>query len=96
VLVAVSGEAGRRVVVFGLGGTIAMGSLDVIGPTVSITSRPPTAMTCHLDFTIHVPRPGGPRLCSIRQRSVLCTRPPGIGTRSAAQSPAIISWRRRW
>jgi hypothetical protein len=42
-----------------------------------------------LDFTIHVPRPGGSRQCSTRQRSVACSRPPGSGTRSAAQSHAI-------
>src|SRR5258708_35815625 len=32
---------------------------------------------------------GGPRQCSTRQRSGACTRPPGSGTRSAAQSHAI-------
>src|SRR5205823_11680766 len=46
---------------------------------------------CRLDFTIHVPRPGGPRQWPTRQRSVSCTRPPGSGTRSAAQSHAINS-----
>src|SRR5262245_64503700 len=30
-------------------------SLDVIGPTVSVASRSPTATTCRMDFTIHVP-----------------------------------------
>src|SRR5829696_4746015 len=48
-----------------------------------------TTATCRLDFTIQVPRPGGPRQCSIRQRSVSCARPPGSGTRSAAQSHAV-------
>jgi hypothetical protein len=33
------------------------------------------SLNCALDFTIHVPRPGGPRQCSTRQRSVACTRP---------------------
>jgi aminoglycoside phosphotransferase len=47
------------------------------------------ATACRLDFTIHVPRPGGPRHCSTRQRPVACTRPPGSGTPSAAQSHAI-------
>jgi transposase, IS6 family len=37
----------------------------------------------------YVPRPGGPRQRSTRQRSVACTRPPGSGTRSTAQSHAV-------
>src|SRR6266571_1043040 len=32
---------------------------------------------------------GAPRQCPARQRPVSCTRPPGSGTRSAAQSHAI-------
>src|SRR6202049_4938944 len=40
------------------------------------------SLNCALDFTIHVPRPGGPRQCSTRPRSVACTRPPG-GQRDA-------------
>src|SRR5215212_11846536 len=63
----------------------------VIDPPIWHASgtQAPTATTCRLDFTIQVPRPGGPRQCSIRQRSVSCTRPPGSGTQSAAQSHAI-------
>src|SRR5215211_6317934 len=62
----------------------------VIDPPIWHASgtQAPTA-TCRLDFTIQVPRPGGPRQCSIRQRSVSCARPPGSGTRSAAQSHAV-------
>src|ERR1022692_3858278 len=48
----------------------------------------PAATACRLDFTIHVPGPGGPRHCPARQRPVACTRPPGSGTPSAAQSHA--------
>src|SRR5215218_5112385 len=63
----------------------------VIDPPIWHASgtQAPTATTCRLDFTIQVPRPGGPRQCSIRQRSVSCTRPPGSGTQSAVQSHAI-------
>jgi hypothetical protein len=38
--------------------------------------------------------PAGPRQCPARQRPVSCTRPPGSGTRSAAQSHAINPWHR--
>ena len=55
----------------------------------------------HLDdmsLGLHDPRagPGGPRQCPARQRPVSCARPPGSGTRSAAQAHAVNLWRRRW
>lgn len=52
-------------------------SLDVIGPTVSVTDRD------DIPLGLHDPRAcRGLRQCSTCQRWVSCTRPPGSGTRS--------------
>jgi hypothetical protein len=67
-------------------GDTAVQVIDQHGELIKIVPATPRAKSAGSRLTA---ADAGPRQCSTRQRSASCMRPPGSGTRSAAQSQAI-------